>query len=211
VRTAHAFVAFAVLGAVPARAGNEDSFLYGDQAALTGGAVVATSANTASIWYNPAGLGLNDRGRFDLSGTAFTLRDRPIPAGLALDLPSGRVDVPLSSRKVFVVPATLAYARRIGEGLSMSKVSGIGTRCAKSWDKWDLRRHRRRDEQLHSAGAVGRGARGSREPRQAPCTSRYRGRRIAERHPSRLATREWSAARPGRSRRSRSPYSRRIG
>src|SRR5258707_9243792 len=80
----------------PATAGNEDSFLFGDQAALVAGAVVATTKNTASIWYNPAGLALNDRGRIELSGTAFTLRDRPIPDGLVLDLPSGQADERIS-------------------------------------------------------------------------------------------------------------------
>jgi hypothetical protein len=100
-------------------AGNEDSFFYGDQAALSGGAVVATSRNTASIWYNPAGLGLNDRDHFDLSGTAFTVRYRAIPDGLALDLPAGPVDTTLVSRKVYAVPAALAYARKVGDGISL--------------------------------------------------------------------------------------------
>lgn len=105
--------------AVPARAGNEDSFLFGDQAAMTGGAVVASTSTTASIWYNPAGLGLNDRGRLDLSGTAFTLRYRSIPGGLAIDLPSGRVDRSITSRQVYVVPTTIATARELRPGLSL--------------------------------------------------------------------------------------------
>src|SRR5262245_10082448 len=54
-----AAVAVAVLLAPSrARAGNEDSFLYGDQASMTGGAVTASIRDTAAIWYNPAGLGL---------------------------------------------------------------------------------------------------------------------------------------------------------
>ena len=40
-------VAGVVAAATPARAGNEDSFLFGDHAALTGGAVVAAIQNTA--------------------------------------------------------------------------------------------------------------------------------------------------------------------
>jgi hypothetical protein len=102
-----------------AMAGNEDSFLFGDQAVLVGGAVVATTRNTASIWYNPAGLALNDRGRIELSGTAFTLRDRPITSGLVLDLPSGEATERISSERVFVVPAALAVARELDRGLSI--------------------------------------------------------------------------------------------
>jgi hypothetical protein len=105
-----------------AMAGNEDSFLFGDQAALVGGAVVATTRNTASIWYNPAGLALNDRGRIELSGTAFTLRDRPIHSGLVLDLPSGEANERISSERVFVVPAALGVARELDRGLSI----GVG-------------------------------------------------------------------------------------
>ena len=108
-----------VLCSAPAYAGNEDSFLFGAQATLAGGAVVASSRDTAAIWYNPAGLGLNERGRIDLSGTAFTLRIRPIPDGLALDLPSGPGLQSIESRKIFVVPTALAAARQIGRGLSI--------------------------------------------------------------------------------------------
>src|ERR1041385_3900288 len=102
-----------------AHAGNEDSFLYGDQAALVGGAVVATSRNTASIWYNPAGLALNERGRIELSGTAFPLRYRPIGDGLVSDLPGGAAARTIPSRRVYVVPPALAVARELSPGLSI--------------------------------------------------------------------------------------------
>src|SRR5262249_35835972 len=90
------------------RAGNEDSFLFGDRASLTAGATVASITDTAAIWYNPAALGQNRRGRLELSGTAFTLRWRPIPNGLALDLPSSRLESSLGSKEVYVVPTSLA-------------------------------------------------------------------------------------------------------
>ncbi len=114
-----AFALGLVLVAVPAHAGNEDSFLFGDQAVLTAGAIVASSHDTAAIWYNPAGLGENARGRIELSATALTLRDRPIPDGLAIDLPSARAQASISSREVYVVPAALGVAKSLDDGISI--------------------------------------------------------------------------------------------
>jgi hypothetical protein len=111
-----------LLATSTARAGNEDPFLYGDQAALTGGAVVSSIRDTASIWYNPAGLGQNRRGRIEISGTAFTLRLRRIPDGLALDLPTRRASDSIESRQIYVVPSALAAAREIAPGVSV----GVG-------------------------------------------------------------------------------------
>ncbi len=121
LRAPSACAALAIVAtlAAPAQAGNEDSYLFGDQASLTGGAVTASIRDTSAIWYNPAGLGHNRRGRLELSGTAFTARLRPIPDGLVIDLPGGRVSRSIVSREVFVVPASLAVAREVAEGLSL--------------------------------------------------------------------------------------------
>lgn len=108
-----------MLGGTPARAGNEDSFLFGGQALMTGGALVASSRDTGAIWYNPAGLGENDRGRIELSATALTLRVRPIGDGLVLDFPTDRVATDITSREVYVVPAALAVAKEVRPGMSL--------------------------------------------------------------------------------------------
>src|SRR5262249_34457148 len=105
-----------------ARAGNEDTFLFGDQAALTGASVVATSGDTAAIWYNPAGLAHNQRGRLEVSGTAFSLRVRRIPGGLALDLPSRRAEESIESTQISVTPTAITLARAFSPRLSV----GIG-------------------------------------------------------------------------------------
>jgi hypothetical protein len=113
-------VAAAMLAPRLAAAGNEDSFLFGERAVLVGGAIVATTNDTAALWYNPAGLGENARDRVEISGTAFTLRSRTIPGGLALDLPSGRSEFEIASREVFAVPAALAVARHVGDRISIA-------------------------------------------------------------------------------------------
>src|SRR5207249_2360721 len=43
-------------------------------------------------------------------------------AGLALDLPSGRVQQSISSHEIYVVPSALAAVREIGHGVSL----GVG-------------------------------------------------------------------------------------
>src|SRR5688572_24815439 len=80
-----------------ARAGNEDSYFQGNEAALFGGAVVAGVSDASSVWYNPAGLGSNERNKLDLSGSAFVLRVRTVDAGLVTELGGDRADNDLRS------------------------------------------------------------------------------------------------------------------
>jgi hypothetical protein len=51
------------------RADNTEPFFYSDDAAMTGGTVVASTRDAGAIWYNPAGLGGIRRGQIDLSGS----------------------------------------------------------------------------------------------------------------------------------------------
>lgn len=101
-----------------ARAGNVDSFFQSDEAAMAGGAVVAITAGTGSIWYNPAGLGANDRNKLNLSATAVTFRLREVPTGMLTTLGTQEVHETLSSADFLVAPAALSMAWRLSEGLS---------------------------------------------------------------------------------------------
>jgi hypothetical protein len=59
-RVWRAAVALALF-ALPAEliAGDDDGFLLDNEAAMTGGAVVAVTDDSGAVWYNPAALGGN--------------------------------------------------------------------------------------------------------------------------------------------------------
>ena len=54
-----------------AYAGNDDGVLVGGQAALTGGAVTATTSDGTAAWYNPAGLAQLQRPSLDLNASVY--------------------------------------------------------------------------------------------------------------------------------------------
>lgn len=105
-----------------ARAGNQDSFFQGNEAATVGGAVVAITHDGAAVWYNPAGLGANDRDELDLSGSAFVLRVRRIEDGLVTGLVGETAREDLESVEILSVPSALVMARRISDRVSV----GVG-------------------------------------------------------------------------------------
>jgi long-subunit fatty acid transport protein len=65
-----------------AQAGNDDAYFLSNEAALTGGAVVAVTEDAGSVWYNPAGIGGIERNLLSLTVTAATLQIREIDGAL---------------------------------------------------------------------------------------------------------------------------------
>src|SRR5262249_10785622 len=96
--------------------------LFGDQAVLMAGAVVATTSDTGATWYNPAGLGGNARGRLELSGTALTLRVRRVSQVLRVTYPGGEEHQAIQSTQVYIVPNSIVWVRQLASRLSL----GIG-------------------------------------------------------------------------------------
>ncbi|MCA9615632.1 MAG: hypothetical protein KC586_22905 [Myxococcales bacterium] len=107
-------VAFVVLVSTRAQAGNDDSFFQGNDAAMLGGAVAAVGEGPDLLWYNPAGLGENQRGRLELSGSVFSLRIRHLDPFLVVDYGDGTTSTRgLRSTEFQSVPSAISYVRRL--------------------------------------------------------------------------------------------------
>jgi hypothetical protein len=104
-----------------ASAGNTDSFYFSDDAALTAGAVTATTSDAGAIWYNPAGLGASVRDQAKLNGTGFAFRIRSVPNALTTTYPGTAASstIGLSSVTFFTTPNATAVVRQINDGLSV--------------------------------------------------------------------------------------------
>jgi hypothetical protein len=118
LRTAAAALAILAAPGV-ARADNTEPFFYSDDAAMTGGAVVAATRDSGAIWYNPAGLGGIRRGQIDLSGSAFGVRIRSVPNALGTNLPDGRQTVALDSVDIFSAPHALGLVRNVSDTVAI--------------------------------------------------------------------------------------------
>ena len=113
-------LAVALMGALPSRVahatpGNDDAFFMGDEAAVSGGAVLATTQDSGAVWYNPAGLGGNTRNRIDLTSTAFQLRLERAPEFIRYATDDFLQYSGLSTNEIQVVPTALVGMRRFGK------------------------------------------------------------------------------------------------
>jgi hypothetical protein len=115
-----------------ARAG-DDVPTIGNEAAISGGAVVAAGRSAAMAWFNPAGLGANQRTRLEASAQMFALQLRKIPGGLRTDLPGDSRSSAIVTREVMVVPSATVFARRIGKNVSAALALFVP-----SYDELDL-------------------------------------------------------------------------
>jgi hypothetical protein len=105
--------------AASASAQSRDQFFFSDDASMTAGAVTATSDDSGSIYYNPAGLSLNRRSTADLSASTFGLRIRPVDGAMATNFPNGRSSLKLDSFDIISAPHAIAFTRQLGEDSSL--------------------------------------------------------------------------------------------
>lgn len=121
LRVARGLIALVLVAiATPAHAGNRLNYFQGSQAAMTGAAVTAIGHDAGAFWYNPAGLGANDRDRLDLSGTAFSLGLRQIPDALVLKTPDGTTRRDLEGSDFGIVAPALVFVRRLERDMSLA-------------------------------------------------------------------------------------------
>ncbi len=102
--------------ATRAQGGNDDAYFLSNEAALTGGAVVAVTEDAGSVWYNPAGIGGIERNQLSLTVTAATLQVREIDGALTtIDLDGQRSSEDLSGTRGGVVSPSAAGVVRLGD------------------------------------------------------------------------------------------------
>ena len=85
---------------------------------MMGGAVSALSHEAGAVWYNPAGLGANSRGRLQLSNFAGVVRIRSIDAGLVTLGSDQRQEEDLNATEATFVAPAFTSAIRLRPGLS---------------------------------------------------------------------------------------------
>ncbi len=100
-----------------AEAGNGDGVLLGNEAAMSGGAVRAVTADGTATWYNPAGLAAMNRDAVDVSGSAIQVRASEEP-GLISSTTGETNDG--GYLEVVSIPAAATLARRVEPGVTLS-------------------------------------------------------------------------------------------
>jgi|GEM_PF-2540958 len=101
-------------------AGNYDGLLLGNNAAMSAGAVTATTTEATALWYNPAGLGGANLHTVDASGSAFILRFRPIKSMIFTELGAKDIQSDLENIELLSVGGALANAWRLSGCLTFA-------------------------------------------------------------------------------------------
>lgn len=101
----------------------ETPYPTSNEAAISGGAVLAAGREVGSLYYNPASLAHVHRGETELTAEAFGARWTQAPQGAAIEDASGNVQArALQSREFLIVPSSLA----MGFALSPRWTLGAG-------------------------------------------------------------------------------------
>ncbi len=99
-------------------AGNSRSFFLGDEAAMTGGAGIAVSADSGCLWYNPAGLGGLKLGRMELTGTVYSAKLRKLDNVLETTVDGKAHTASVRADDFGSVPTSLVFVRHLNDKIS---------------------------------------------------------------------------------------------
>jgi hypothetical protein len=124
----------AILHAGAVAAAPDDGFALSDDAALMGGAVIASGRDAASGWYNPALLGSNRRNHIDVSATVYGLRRTRASAGAVELVGNERRSLEAVDQQLVVVPTAFAVATALRRNVTL----GFGFYTSRSYEP-DLR------------------------------------------------------------------------
>jgi hypothetical protein len=116
-----------MLASSRASAGNDDSILLGNDAALVAGAVVSNANDGSALWYNPAGLARAGQDSVDVGASAFALRRYKMPG--VINAVGGRGG-DASFTEIVSIPSALTYVRRWGRS-----VAGLGLFASQVQDR----------------------------------------------------------------------------
>ena len=117
-RLAVALGLLGLLGPRRAWAGNQEAVFLSNQAALSGGAVVAWVDDGGAAWYNPAGLAEIEGTSVDLSASAFVLRYYHLPDAARTRLGGQTHDEDASFTEVVSVPSALTVVRKLSDDVA---------------------------------------------------------------------------------------------
>ncbi|HVI75184.1 MAG TPA: hypothetical protein VM683_09415 [Anaeromyxobacteraceae bacterium] len=120
MRPSRAAFVLTVLVAGRAGAQNADGILLGAEAALTGGAVLATAHDAAGAYYNPAGLAALPASTLQVSGSVYQLSSVRLGSFVRTTLPWTRLDQTLTATDWNTVPSVAVYGFRLAPGRGLA-------------------------------------------------------------------------------------------
>lgn len=112
--------ALAVITPTLALAFNPETIFVSPEAALGGGAVLATDDPSGAGWYNPASLGGLRRSSLQLGASAYSVSAYRVRDALVTELPWETSSGAASDTSYGSVPAVLAYSYHLADGLGLA-------------------------------------------------------------------------------------------
>lgn len=110
-----------------AGAQNADGVLLGSEAAVTGGAVLATTRDAAGAFYNPAGLGALEGTSVQVSASAYEASTVRLPGFVTTTLPWAQLEETVRTSTVYMIPSVAAFGVRLRGGIGVAAGAWVPT------------------------------------------------------------------------------------